>query len=171
VLLQLLGDSGKPEAVRALAVALESTDEHTQHIAANALGRLGLSTGCAPLVDVLPSASPRLQAIVAESLGHLRCSAAVEVLAGQLMTSGDALVRSASARALGLIGAPHASQTLIAALGDGDRVVRLAAAQALGRMQVAAAEEGLQKLYDRERFHPLSRRTVRFALSRVSTAD
>jgi HEAT repeat protein len=129
-LARALGETGSPEAVKALSEMLEGPEGP---VAAAALGRLGVAEAVRPLLAVLerPHAVARVEAI--DAIGQLPANDAGPALATEL-TNDRPDVRAAAARALGRLRFEGASAALEALRGDYYGEVRKAAVDALARL-------------------------------------
>jgi HEAT repeat protein len=188
-----LGDMGSPRAVPDLLRALDDRARDVRMAAARSLGRLGAAEATEPviasslsgrvprdvaglaLLDLGPTAVPRLLELTEDADPRIR-AAAVE-LVGLLGNAPDAkpildrlrdpaaAVRAAGADALGRLGAGEARDALVRALEDRVPAVRAAAAHALGRTGGRRAAEALLPVARAHEFEPA--RAAAEALARI----
>jgi len=124
--------------VRALLLALKSSDPAVCIAAVEALTRVGDAQVVQPLLDLCAHSNSQVRMAAMEALGRLRAPAVLE--AGQSMLRDSAWeVRRASAEALGRLGKVEAVAALAQALADEDDDVREAAAMALGSLRMREA--------------------------------
>lgn len=138
---ELLGAAGNRRAAAGLAKMLDDRDGEVRQTAARALGRIGDPLSVPPLLDALDrkrvsahtvsmallrigsagageltialaSDSPRVRAVAADTTGALGLIAAVPTLE-DLLTDENHTTRISAVRALGRLGVPTATPTLI----------------------------------------------------------
>lgn len=104
--LRVIGTSAAVPALSKLLVSAE-----TSHMARFALDRIATPEAAAALRKALPVVDDTLKAGLVSSLGTMRDNASVESLA-ELLSSDDAMVVRAAAKALGAIGTSAAAKAL-----------------------------------------------------------
>jgi hypothetical protein len=154
---------------------LEALEAIEPLIAASISGRLPAAVGGLALLDLGPTAVPRLVELSAADDPRIR-SGALELIgllgeAGQAepvldrMTDPAGDVRAASAIALGRLGAGDARDALVRALDDRVPAVRVAAAAALGQIGGRTAADALLPVARGDAFEPA--RAAAQALARI----
>lgn len=144
---------------------LQSGSQREQILAARLLGNAGDRRAIRPLMSKLTTSEPPVQVAAARALGRLQAREAVDVLGRTLGASDEALVRGASADALGAIADPRAIASLIEALEDPHPYVRRDAADALAAIGRPAIE-GLDTV-----LHEGSRRAKEGAIRALAAMD
>jgi HEAT repeat protein len=133
-LARALGETGSPEAVKALAPLLEGP---AAGVAAQALGQIGAREGVEPLLALLARGASRGRVEAIEALGQLGDPGAGRALVLE-MTSDRPEIRAAAARATGKLRHDAASPRLEALRADYYGEVRRAAVEALAKLPVRA---------------------------------
>ena len=124
-----------PEYEPRLAAALrEDPDPVLRAAAAQAIGRLGLTSASGRLVEALSLDLPFVASEAASALGSLGAATAIGPLCAA-MRHADANVRGSAATALGTLGGERAIQCLRDARNDEDSLVRAAADEGLRRLE------------------------------------
>lgn len=148
LVLEALGATGDPDALVPVLGVLTSKDPQLRLAAMNALRPLLGSDGRASDILAARLADPELEVrvLAAEYLGLVRAKSAVPALV--TLAAGDAppRLRHAAIDALGEIGAPTASATLLGLIERGPQKLRAAAALALAASADRAALPALTKL-------------------------
>jgi hypothetical protein len=126
-----LGQRAGPDAVAALAAALDGDDRLIRIQAARALGDMTGRDAAAVLSGVLDDPDPTLRRLAARGLGDMGGAGAVGVLGELLAGDPAAQVRREVARSLGWLGEATALWALERASTDPDETVRAAVDAAL----------------------------------------
>ena len=126
-----LGQRAGPDAVAALAAALNGDDRLIRIQAARALGDMWGRAAAAALSGLLDDPDPTLRRLAARGLGDIGAAGAVGVLGELLIGDPAAQVRREAARSLGWLGEATALWALESASADPDETVRAAVDAAL----------------------------------------
>jgi HEAT repeat protein len=152
-------------AVEPLRTMLIKGEGATVSVAAEALGRIGSPAATGALLAALdsPAGTSRWHAALSalEAMGE----PAVGPLA-EMLGNGEPFARRNAAEALGWIGSPASTATLLSALKDESSVVREQAAWALGEVGDPAARAALEHLQSRDP-SPTVQVAAEAALSRI----
>jgi HEAT repeat protein len=123
-----------------LLAALDDPELAVSLAAADALGRIDDSAAVPGLMIAVEHPSEQIRLGAARALGLMRVQASVKPLQFMFL-SGDGLESSVAGEALGRIGGPEATETLLAALADSQTTARwhvaLAALEKMGEPAVA----------------------------------
>ncbi len=159
---QLLGEARaqRPEALAALAEALEDDHPFVRWRAGLTLAGAGRPRVTAILFDALEGGSPREQAAAADALGYASRANPEPLL--QALDSEETLVRQSAAEALGRRGYRPAVLRLTALLEDESPWVRRTAIRAMGHIGEGSAVAPLTRCLTDE--SPWVRRSATYAL-------
>jgi HEAT repeat protein len=135
-----LGQIGDPAGVRPLLAALDDDDEEVRRYATRSLIKLH-EAAVPPLIELLPTASPRALLAAVRALGDIADRRALE----PLLARADGPARGEVFLALGKLKDPRAEAALVRGLSDADWRVRMNAAMALGPLGGPAAAAALRK--------------------------
>ncbi len=152
--------SQQPEALAALAEALDDDHPFVRWCAGLTLAQADRPLATAILIDALEIGSPRRQAASADALAYARTVNAEALL--QALDSREPLVRQGVAEALGRQRHRSALSHLTTLLEDNSIWVRRAAIQALGHIGDSGAVNPLTKCLTDE--SPWVRRSATYAL-------
>ena len=138
----ILGKIGNRNAIRHLEPLLDDTHEQVRRWTRWALKQIDEPTEIPPrdmdmidiLLETLNDSDPQMQLQAIQALGKARTPRAVEALCHALEYAYYGELRSAAARALGLIGDSRAAPSLRAALHDAHEKVRQTSKWALGHL-------------------------------------
>jgi HEAT repeat protein len=126
-------------APRLAALAGSASDSGVRARAIWALSRIGGPEAEGQLARALGDQSPMVRVQAVEALRRVSGVRAVPAIQAVLLGDGDASVRRAAARALGMLRAEPATSALNAAAHDPDPLVRQEVARALRRHGVTAS--------------------------------
>jgi HEAT repeat protein len=159
---RLLGEARaqRPEALAALAEALEDDHPFVRWRAGLTLAGVGRPRVTAILFDALEGGSPRAQAAAADALGYVSRANPEPLL--QALDSEETLVRQSAAEALGRRGYRPAVLRLTALLEDESPWVRRTAIRAMGHIGEGSAVAPLMRCLTDE--SPWVRRSATYAL-------
>lgn len=151
--LRALGGTGDPDALVPVLRALSSKDATIRLAAMEALRPLiGADARAGDvLIEHLADEDLEIRALAAEYLGLLRAGAAIGKLSALAGPGNPTWLRRAAIDALGEIGRPEASRTLVGILRDGPAELHRAAATSLSYLADPAAIAPLVALVEADR--------------------
>ena len=141
-----LATESSPQAIEALAAAMDVSDEALRDAARDSLRKQG---GGWLFLGQLGDAAPARRALAARALRHLREKAALPALA-KALNDPEEVVRREAAHALAVYGAAEAEVPLCKALSDPLSDVRYLAAVALRPLKSINAKRAAQAQLQRE---------------------
>jgi HEAT repeat protein/MFS family permease len=150
---ETLGDIGDSRAVDALIEHLDDTASGIVDEAAEALGRIGDERAVEPLIRLLSEGEKPDRLAAARALGRIASEKAVAPLVKVIQareSEPSAEVVEAATRALGAIGHPSASVSLLKMLESDQRDFRLVAVRSLGDIGDKSASSPIIALLERE---------------------
>jgi HEAT repeat protein len=133
-----LGRTRAPEAVPALAEALEAADEETRIAAVRGLGRTGLFEAAIPILDHLLLGSLAIPEHAVKNALASCCSSSPQILL-RYLKQAKRPVAELLARVLAELATPDFGEDLILLASENDAEVRASAARALGHAQPSFA--------------------------------
>jgi len=137
IVAQILGSIGDARAIPSLLSLSDSPNAFVRREAVLSLGRCGVGTPAAALVQRLASdGDAEVRGAAASALAALRDTSAVQPLVLALSDSAAAVRRSALA-SLHQLWTAASQEAALASLSDPDETVRFIAAQIIGKRQVA----------------------------------
>ena len=131
---EALGESGRPEAVVPLSLALEDEDEDVREAAITALANIGGDEAAQALAIALQDKDTSVREEAVEALAEIGGDEAAQALAIALQDK-DTSVREEAVEALGEIGGESVILLLEQALADEDEYVRETAAETLAELR------------------------------------
>jgi HEAT repeat protein/WD40 repeat protein len=150
---EALGRLGDDQSVLGLIERLEESGSQPEQHAATlqlieALRRIGDVRATLPLLNLLGHCNPRVRTRAVEALGRLKAAEATGDLEALLRRDSIDEVRAAAAKALGELGRPAASKTLVTVGLCDVAAVRVQSLIALGRFKDRSVLEHMESLAD-----------------------
>lgn len=163
--IEILGESGTPEAAACLVKFLKGNDWYLKDKAVSALIKIG-SPSVEFIIEGLRNKDPEIQALSVFILGKIGDKQAVEALIEVLNNKeNESFLRVKSMEVLRKIGDKKTIAPIIKCLQDEDEEIRFTAIETLGQYRCREAIEPLHKLIKDK--NPLIRDTVADTISLI----
>jgi len=141
----LHGETVATEIMEELLDKLKNGSTAIRYTVANKLGKMGDKTAVGPLIEAIDDPDDKVVDNAIYALGELGDRKAIPRLIRALRSGKNERIKKSAAKALGMLAAKEAVDTLISALSDEDFRVRKSAARSLGQIGDKNAVPALKK--------------------------